>query len=347
MKKKIWIYIFGALAIASCKKKQATSVYFLSPEEGANLTAGKSITLKLDAKEGTFDSIQYFIDTTFILSKKDTSSSVFSTEGLKLGTRILTAKIFKGADSKEITSNIVLLPGLKPVKYSYSLVNTFSHDTSSYTQGLEFHDGIFYESDGGMAELGGSSIRKVAPDGKVLKQVDISTDIFAEGLTVIGDKVLQLTWQNGYGIVYNKSNLEKIKEFPYQESREGWGLAFDGARILKSDGTNRIYFLNKDSYREEGYMEVFDHNGPVSQLNELEVVDGRIFANVYQSDKIVIINPATGIVEAELDLTDLYPENTRNDNADVLNGIAWDTKGKRLFVTGKKWDKLFEIKINR
>ena len=344
--KKIRICILiSVFAIAACRKEKGASVYFLSPEEGTNIAIGKPLNIKLDLAPGSFDSVKYLVDTTEIASKTDTSSVNFPTDKMDLGITIVTAKIYKDGTSKEITTNLVLLPATAPREYTYSLINTFPHDTSSYTQGLEYHDGIFYESDGGREELGGSSIRKVEVGGKVLKQVNISTDIFAEGLTVIDDKVIQLTWQNGYGIVYDKATFNKIKEFPYQESREGWGLCFDGKSIIKSDGTNRLYFLNKDSYIEQGYIEVYDSKGAIDNLNELEYINGKIYANVYQTNNIVIIDPATGAVEAKLDLSSIYPETNRNENADVLNGIAWDPAGKRLFVTGKKWDKLFEIKI--
>jgi glutaminyl-peptide cyclotransferase len=344
MKKTFWFYLFGTFVIAACQKSSSTSIYFISPGEGSNISRGQDISLKLDAPTGSFDSVQYYVDTTFIASKTDTTSLTVSTNEMSLGTAILTAKVFDGGSFKEVTTNIVLLPKTVPVKYAYSVINTYAHDTSSYTQGLEFHDGIFYESDGLNGE---SSLRKVDISGRVLKQLDNPADIFAEGLTIAGDKLIQLTWQNGFGIVYDKGSFNKIKEFPYQESREGWGLCFDGKRILKSDGTSRIYFLNKDTYTEQGYIEVFDNKGSVDQLNELEFIDGKIYANIYQSDRVVIIDPETGIVEGEIDFADLYPKEDRNPNADVLNGIAWDVAGKRLFVTGKKWDKLFEIKIKQ
>ncbi|WP_256011149.1 glutaminyl-peptide cyclotransferase [Desertivirga xinjiangensis] len=340
--KKIWICIITVIAIAACRKEKSSSVYFLSPEEGKNVAVGTPLNIKLDLIPGSFDSVTYLIDTTEIASKTDTSSVSFSTDKMDLGITILTAKIYKDGIAKEITTNLVLLPATAPREYSYSVINTFPHDTSSYTQGLEYHDGIFYESDGLTGE---SSMRKVAVDGNVLKQLDMPAEIFAEGLTVVDDKVIQLTYQNKYGIVYDKATFNKIKEFPYQESREGWGLCFDGKNIIKSDGTNRLYFLNKDTYIEQGYIEVYDSEGAVDSINELEYIDGKIYANIYQTDNIVIIDPATGAVEAELDLSSLYPDNDRNENADVLNGIAWDAAGKRLFVTGKKWDKLFEIKI--
>lgn len=344
MKKKLWICLFVTMAIASCKKKDA-SLYFISPEEGSNISIGKNVTLKLDAQPGSFDSVQYLVDTTYITTKSDTSSVSLLIKELALGTRILTAKVFKGGEVKEVTTNIVLLPDTAPLKYKYAVVNTFPHDTSSFIEGLEYHDGVLYESDG---EYGASSLRKVnVQSGKVLKKIDIEDKYFAEGITVIDNKIIQLTYREGVGFVYDKETFQKIKEFPYQAGREGWGLCFDGAHILNTDGTNNIYFLNNETFQKEKTIEVYSNSGAVSQLNELEYIDGKVYANVWQTNKIVVINPQTGVVEAEIDLTDLYPEETRNSNADVLNGIAWDAAGKRLFVTGKKWDKLFEIRVSK
>jgi len=340
MKKKVWLGLLTVVAIAACNKKE-TPAYFLSPTEGSNVSIGNKISLKLDAP--AFDSVQFLVDTTYLGSKKDTSSFEVSTDKWPLGVRILTAKVYAGGQAKEVTTNIVLLPSEAPTQLSYSIVNSFPHDTSSFVEGLEYHDGIFYESDGLKGE---SSLRKVDPkSGKILKKIDIDARYFAEGITVIGDKIIQLTYQEGVGFVYDKNTLNKLKEFPYTAGREGWGLAFDGQHILNTDGTNNIYFLNKDTYQKERTLEVYDNKGPVTQLNELEFIDGKIYANVWQTDKIVIINPQTGVVESEVDLTNLYPGLERIEGDNVLNGIAWDAAGKRLFVTGKRWDKLFEIKL--
>ena len=222
----------------------------------------------------------------------------------------------------------------------------FKHDTSSYTQGLEFHGGYLYESDGLTGE---SSIRKTDPaTGKVLQMTKVRDELFAEGITIVGDKILMLTYQNNVSLEYDLNSLKLLREFPNQYQREGWGLCNDGKVIYSSDGSNTIYILNKDTYMQEGSIEVYDQNGPVRELNELEFIDGRIYANIYNSNRIVIIDPANGQVTAEVDLSELYADSVRamkDFDGFVLNGIAWDSKGKRLFVTGKKWDKLFQIKL--
>lgn len=341
--------ILSVLLVSSvlwaCKDENSTNgVSFITPEIGSTAHANQELIVKLDFKNDKIDSVVYMIDSTVIETRKDTSTVRINTSKLKLGNRLLTAKVYGEGKMEEATSNFVLFSSTEPEKFTYEVVQTFPHDTSSYTQGLEFHDGIFYESDGGKADLGGSSLRKVEPaTGKVLQKVDLSGDVFAEGLTVIGDKVIQLTWQNKFGYIYDKATFKQLGQFPYQTSQEGWGLAFDGKKIYKSDGSNMLWILNSENYNEEGYIEVYDKNGPVDSLNELEFIDGKLYANIYEKDIIVIIDPETGTITGEIDLTGIYPSD-RFQYGEVLNGIAYDPAGNRLFVTGKKWNKLFQIK---
>jgi glutamine cyclotransferase len=261
---------------------------------------------------------------------------------LPFGGRLVIAKIYKGGTPFEVTTNIQVLPSSAPKQLSYAVVNVFPHDTTSYTEGLQYVDRVLYESDGEYAQ---SSLRKTdLKSGKILQKIEIPPRFFAEGIAVIDNKIIMLTWKEGVGFVYDKNSFKQLKEFSYTAGNEGWGLTYDGKQIYNTDGSNNIYILDKNTYQKKATIEVYDNKGPVNQLNELEYIDGKLLANVYQTDKIVIINPQTGGVEAEVDLSKLYPQ-PRNEHADVLNGIAWDAAGKRLFVTGKKWDKLYEIKI--
>jgi len=347
--RKIVILLVSILFVFSCRKSERRSVYFESPVAGLSVPLGKNIYLKTDAEFGSFDSIRFYVEKRFAGSSKDTTGISASTQGLEIGGNLLSAWIFNKGDSSEITTNIQVLPDKAPQKYSYEVVNAYPHDTSSYTEGLEFHDGILYESDGGLLNSpeGASSLRKAElKTGKVLKQFNID-NYFAEGITVIGNKIVQLSYREGLAFEYDKNTFQKIKQFPFSVGTgEGWGACFDGTNILNSDGSNTIHFLNKDTYREERSVDVYDNNGPVQQLNELEYIEGKIFSNVWMKNRIVIIDPKTGIVEAELNLDALDPYRDMDTDL-VLNGIAWDAKGRRLFVTGKKWDKLYEIKINR
>lgn len=343
MKKIFFLFTILVLVIVSCKSRQEHSVYFLSPEEGSAVRKGTKIVMRLDASGNTFDSVHYLIDTTLVESRKDTGAVAIPTSNMSLGIKVLTARVYNGRDYKEVTTNIVLLPSKAPVDYAYKVVHTFPHDTSAFTEGLEYHDGYLYESTG---RKGYSSLRKVdLHTGKVLQKTDLADRYFGEGITLVGDKIVQLTYQEGVGFVYDRHTFKKLAEFPYQAGREGWGLYFDGKYLLNSDGSNTIYLLDKTTYQKAASFEVYDNQGPVDDLNELEMVDGKLFANVWQKDLVVIINPATGEVEGRIDFTNLYPLDRRNANANEFNGIAWDPVGRRLFVTGKNWDKLFEVRI--
>ncbi|HEV2798949.1 MAG TPA: glutaminyl-peptide cyclotransferase [Pyrinomonadaceae bacterium] len=227
--------------------------------------------------------------------------------------------------------------------YSYKIKNSWPHDRRAYTQGLIFLDGILWESTG---QYGASTLRKVElKTGKVIKQISVPRNYFAEGMTVFHNKVFQLTWQEGKGFIYDPATFQKQGEFSY--TGEGWGLTHDGQSLIMSDGTDRIRFLDPNTLQTTRTIDVTDRGVPVDQLNELEYIDGEIYANVYQTDRIARIEPKTGRVLAWIDLTGLLQMKDRNGGEDVLNGIAYDEKDKRLFVTGKLWPKLFEIEIVR
>jgi glutamine cyclotransferase len=343
MRNLLYCFLCALLTLVGCTNSSKNqNAYFLNPEAGTSVSVGDEIKLPLRFPDGkSADSVVYFVDDVRFSAVKDSQLVVFSTATAKIGSRLFTAKVYSGGEAEELSTNVLIKPAQAPEQFSYKVLGTFAHDTSSYTQGLEFHDGMLYESDG---EYGSSSLRKVElKTGKVLKKQDLANEVFAEGLSVLGDKLVQLTWQENVGLVYNKNSLVLQGQFPYQNSREGWGLCNNGERFYKSDGTNQIYFLNKDTYQEEGFIEVYDNIGPIDSLNELEFIDGKIYANVYQTDKIVIIDPKTGAVTGEIDLSGILQPKDRYANTDVLNGIAYDSAGKKLYVTGKNWAKLFQI----
>ena len=225
--------------------------------------------------------------------------------------------------------------------YTYKVKNTWPHDRRAYTQGLIFRDGILWESTG---QYGSSSLRKVElKTGKVIKQISVPAKYFAEGMTVFHNKVFQLTWQEHKGFIYDPETFEKQGEFDY--AGEGWGLTHDGHSLIMSDGTNQIRFLDPTTLKTTRTISVFDAGEPVSQLNELEYIDGEIYANIWQSDRIVRLDPKSGKILGWIDMTGLLKTKDRTGEEDVLNGIAYDEAGKRLFVTGKMWPKLFEVEI--
>lgn len=225
--------------------------------------------------------------------------------------------------------------------YTYKIVNTYPHDKSAYTQGLVYADGFLYE---GTGQNGESSIRKVdLESGNVLQLHELSEDYFGEGIVVYKDRIIQLTWQSKIGFFYDRASFVPIEEFYY--TWEGWGLTFDGERLIMSDGTSKIYFLDPETFEELGEIEVKDNGKPVEKLNELEFINGEVFANVWQTDKIVKFSPKSGKVTGWINLSGLLNSADRHVRIDVLNGIAYDVENDRIFVTGKYWPKLFEIKI--
>jgi glutamine cyclotransferase len=228
-------------------------------------------------------------------------------------------------------------------KYSYQIVNVWPHDSGAFTQGLEFHDGKLLESTG---QEGRSSLRvEELETGKILKQVDVPLPYFAEGITLLNGKIYQLTWQHQVGFIYNASSLERVGQFTY--SGEGWGLTNDGKSLILSDGSNRIRFLDPDTYQVRKTITVLDGNAAVNEINELEYIHREIYANIWHDDRIAIINPETGRVDGWIDLKGLLPPTAVSDEEAVLNGIAYDEKNDRIFVTGKLWPNLFEIRLRR
>jgi glutamine cyclotransferase len=223
--------------------------------------------------------------------------------------------------------------------FRYKVVNTFPHDPQAFTQGLEFHDGYLYE---GTGLKGKSSLRRVElRTGRVVQIHRLPSEYFGEGITILGDKIFQLTWQNGVCFVYDRRTFRQITQFRYDG--EGWGLTNDGMRLIMSDGSEVITFRDPDTFAEVRKITVRAQGRPVKNLNELEYIEGEIWANIWYSDIIARIDPSTGIVKAWVDMEGL-PVKDRDIEA-VMNGIAYDRQNKRLFVTGKNWDKLFEIEL--
>jgi glutamine cyclotransferase len=225
----------------------------------------------------------------------------------------------------------------------YKIVNIWPHDSGAFTQGLVFLDGKMLESTG---QEGRSSLRSVDLEtGKVLKKVDVPVPYFAEGLALLNNKIYQLTWQHQIGFIYDPQTFQKTGEFTY--SGEGWGLTTDGHSLVLSDGSNRIRFIDPDSFRVTKTIAVLDGKTPINELNELEYVNGEIYANIWHDDRIAVINPETGLVTAWINLRGLLQPGDVQDPEAVLNGIAYDQKSNRLFVTGKLWPRLFEIQIKK
>lgn len=230
---------------------------------------------------------------------------------------------------------------VEPTFYTYEVVAEYPHSRTSYTQGLQFVDGELWE---GTGEYGRSRILCTdLATGKVLQSKKLPKEEFGEGITILGDKIYQLTWLEGKLHIYDKATLRHLATHTYKG--EGWGLTTDGERLYMSDGSNYIRILNPETMKQEGRFGVTLRGESLQYLNELEWIDGKIWANVYTTDHIVIINPENGVVEGLIDLKGILPDSERTAMTDVLNGIAYDKATKRIFVTGKNWSKLFEIRV--
>ncbi|MBO0725314.1 MAG: glutaminyl-peptide cyclotransferase [Blastocatellia bacterium] len=248
-----------------------------------------------------------------------------------------------GATKAEFQQSDQMTAAPRVPTYTYEVVNAYPHDDRAFTQGLVFYQGVFYESTG---LNGSSSLRRVELEtGKVLKKIDVPTQFFAEGLALLNGRLYQLTWQTQRGFVYDLDSFNKLREFNY--AGEGWGLTRDARSLIMSDGSSRIRFIDPDTFEVQRMITVQDGGRNVTQLNELEYIKGEIYANIWMQDRIARIDPQSGKVNSWIDLSGLLPPQARHDPQAVLNGIAYDEASDRLFVTGKLWPKLFEIKLKQ
>ena len=272
------------------------------------------------------DSTQFELDNNKVSNK-------IVLKNISLGEKIIKAKVFCNNKKEVLIKKIVVLSSIKPKIYNYEILNIYQHDINSYTQGLEFHKGVLYESTG---QYGESKLRALDyKNNKILKNINLSPSYFGEGLTVLNEKIYQLTWKEGRGLIYDVNTLEQLDSFNYGQSKEGWGLCNDGRQLYKTDGSENIWILNAETLEEEGFVQAYTNKGRLTNLNELEWVEGKIYANRYQKNGVAIINPINGAIEAVLDFKDLKNKVTNHPGLDVLNGMAYNPDTKTLFVTGK------------
>ena len=254
-------------------------------------------------------------------------------------TLVATAAVV--ACGSQAKKSVSLPQVVQPVEYSYKVKNIYPHSTNSYTQGLQYVDGVMWE---GTGEYGHSEINTYAlGDEKPQTKLKLPRNEFGEGITLLGDKLYQLTWESNVCHVYDVATGKKLRDFRY--AGEGWGLTSDGEKLYMSNGTANIYKLNPETFSREGTITVTLRGEPIRFINELEWIDGKIWANVYTTDRVLIIDPKTGVAEGMIDFTGLLQSEDIKDDTDVLNGIAYDAATKRIFVTGKRWNKLFEVEI--
>ena len=317
-----------------------------SPDENAGykLKDQVKVTVVPADQQKSIDSVKVYFDGKIIsvLKSAPWECSVGSSFTSLTGRKSVKAVAYSKEESQAVTRFVIIYSDAEPGRNSYKVINTFPHDNQAFTQGLIYNNGLLYE---GTGQETGSSLREVELEtGKVLRQHNLESSLFGEGITLYNDRIYQVTWTSKVGFVYNKSDFRVINKFYYQT--QGWGLTTIDDMIVMSDGSNVLYFFKPEMFEAVSRLEVYDNEKKVDQLNELEYIEGEIWANIWQTDLIARIDPLTGKVNSYIDMSPLFPVSKRNEvDADVLNGIAYDASGRRIFVTGKRWPRLYEIKV--
>ena len=321
--------------------KKRISITNLSKDKLIPLGSKLEFDVIIISNKNKLDSISiYNRGIKFISLPSETERITINTSDLGLGRKSLKITgFFNDRTRQDFYFEYYIISNVQPVKYTFKIVKTYKHDIEAYTQGLVYENDILYE---GTGQWGTSSLRKInLASNEILQTVNLQRDIFGEGICVFGDKIYQLTWRSNKGFVYNKNTFKLLQEFQYFS--EGWGLTTDGDKLIMSDGSNILYFLDAEYFSEIGRIEVYNNRGPVNMLNELEYINGEIFANIYGQDLIVIIDPNTGIVKGEINAESLRPEGVIKDSDHAFNGIA--LKENNLLVTGKLWPIMYEIEL--
>ncbi len=336
------IFIILLLTLNSCSETS----YKFKIKTDKKTKLGEKITIQLEQISGTKpDSVHFYVNERRL--QLNDNKTTLNTTDFGIGKHRLTALAFIPGKVKKATSSVEVFSNKKPNLYNYKIVNEYPHDKKAYTQGLEYYNGHLYETTGRNGE---SWLRKVEiTTGEVLQQYDLSDKFFGEGMTIFNNKVFWLTWQAKKGFIFDLETFKLQKEFKYNESLEGWGLTHSDTELIKSDGTNKIWFLNPNNQKEKRSIQAYTDKTSLEKLNELEFINGKIYANYWQKPLIAIIDPSNGVVDGIVNLTDLVKEISKSQKIasqdDVLNGIAFDAENNRIFVTGKHWGKLFEIEL--
>ena len=343
----IFLFLLSVLQLESCDENSDSDSISVSTnitDKKIQLNDTLKIILSKSLKNLVFEiktNNQIKKITPIDLNIENNNQYNFLLNNLTLGKKELIIK----SVNTEKKVNFTLLNNIAPKVYDYEIINEFPRSMNSYTQGLEFYNDTLYES---LGRYGQSKLVKVEfRTGKKLKEINLASEYFAEGITILNNKIFQLTWKEKVGFVYDIDNFNKINSFEYENSLEGWGICNNGIKLYKSDGTEKIWLLDPENLKEEDYIEIYTNKNKVVGLNELEWINGKIYANRYLFDGIAIINPENGAIEGVINLSTLKNKVTQHENLDVINGIAYNKKRNSIFVTGKMWDKLFEIRIKK
>lgn len=331
----------GLSLFLACGETDPARNFSIDLEQGGKkFQAGQQVGIRIENKsDQVVDSVRYFLDGDPLVG----AEGYISLNSPSLGTKTLQARIFSDGKSIILDREILLLAREQPEIYTYEILNTFPHDRNAFTQGLEFYGDTLYESTG---RNGTSSLRKVDyRTGQVLKSFDLEKQYFGEGITILGDTIYMLTWKEGIGFLFDRETLRKTGTFRYGKSKEGWGLCNDGEQLFKSDGTQRIWLLDPATLEEKRAIQTVTNRSVFNKANELEYVNGKIYANVWQKESMMIIDARSGAIEGVVNFGGLRKQVAQHKDLDVFNGVAYHRERNTFFVTGKNWDKLFEVRI--
>ena len=338
--------ILLGIVIASCGTSQKDKLSYFSFNTSSfkeQYQPNESISLEIvNNEKKEVDSIIYYVNDVKVATKKGLEKVSFDLKDRKLGYQNLKALVYFEGENVETTARIELVSSIEPKLLSYKIVNVFPHDTLSFTEGLEFYRDTLFESVG---QYNKSKLLKTNyKTGAIYKSVDLEGNYFGEGITILNNQIIQLTYKELTGFVYNADTWKVEKTFTFDKQVEGWGLTNDGTFLYQSDGTEKIWKMDSKILKMIDYINVYTNTSKIKSVNELEWINGKIYCNIWQKDAIAVVNPDNGAVEAILNLSDLRNQ-VKNSEAEVLNGIAYNPKTKTIFVTGKYWSKMFEIKV--
>lgn len=357
-----YLIILILLSIISCKndkktidkggigkKEEAKRIvdYFeiKAPSRSDTIVCNALVDFKIALNDTSkkIDSIQVYLKGKLLHSDNQNNFSL-TINPEKVGRNNLSLKVFlQGGLNQRKSINMFFLSDLKPKQIKYSLIKTYPHSINNFTEGLVFKDGLLYE---GTGDWGNSLLIETELEtGKISKSVALSSDKFGEGITILNNKIIQLTYKSNEGYIYDKSSFDRIGKFNYSFHTEGWGLTTDGTDLLMSNGTDKIFTIDSSYYSFLREIQVCDNKTPVDSLNELEYVDSLIYANIWMNNRIAQIDYHTGKVLGYIDLTAIIPVKYRNHQSDVLNGIAFNSENGHLLITGKRWEYIYEIRL--
>jgi glutamine cyclotransferase len=333
-------------ALAPGDASSVKLIKLVSPEENSSFRLKMPVRVVLNVvdKDKLPDSVMISFDGSPVATLKSApwEYTIPPDHTVATGRKSLKVTAYRGARSQNpVTRFMVIYSDIAPKRYSYKVIHTYPHDIEAFTQGLVYDKGVLFE---GTGQKTGSSLREVElQTGKVIRQHNLEASLFGEGIALYHDRIYQVTWENKVGFIYDKATFNVINKIYY--STQGWGLTTLNDKIVMSDGSNILAFYEPDMFTMVSRVEVYDNEKKVDSINELEYINGEIWANIWMSDLIARIDPASGKVLGYIDLKGILPESDKTPETDVLNGIAWDREGNRIFVTGKRWPKLFEISL--